>query len=172
MCQYVKLLALLLQNAVIANFEYWSEFILRIQRDEAQRSQALHDWFGESRIPSLFCLRLRGKWRIGEPQEWAMAVQQFQMKGITPMPAEAPLQASTLMLLLGIEILEVRVDENGGLTLVLSDGRLLIVEGLNEEWEESWFLELPVDDPDRERWSIICDSQGKISGRFPEPKSV
>jgi hypothetical protein len=172
MYQCIKLLTLLLQDAVIANFEYWSEFILRIQRDEARRPQALQDWFGESRIPSLFCLRLRGKWRIGNKQDWAASVQQFPMKGVTPVPAEAPLQASTLMMLLGIEISSVRVDENGELTLVLTDGRLLTVEGVNEEWEESWFLELPVDDPDRDRWSIICDSQGQISGRFPEPRNA
>jgi len=172
MCQYVKLLTLLLQDAVIANFEYWSEFVLRIQRDEARRPKALQDWFGQSRIPSLFCLRLRGNWRIGEQQEWALAVQQFPMKGVTPMSEEAPLQASSLMMMLGIEISAVRVGADSELTLLLADGRILTVEGINEEWGESWFLELPVDDPDRDQWSIVCDSQGHISGRFPEAHSV
>ena len=172
MCQYVRLLTLLLNEAMIANFEFWSEFVLRIQRDEARRSQALQDWFGESRIPSLFCLRLRAKWRIGDQRKWALAVQQFPMKGVTPIPEEAPLQASSLMMMLGIEISAVRVDENSALTLALADGRTLTVEGVNEEWGESWFLELPVDDPNRDQWSIICDSQGLISGRFPESRNV
>ncbi len=167
MCEYAKLLTLLLQDAVIANFEYWSEFILRIQRDEARRSQALRDWFGERRIPSLFCLRLRGNWRIGEKQQWAVSLQEFPMKGIAPIPTEAPLQASILMMLLDIEISTVRVDETGRLTLVLSDERLLTIDGVNDAREEGWFLELPVDDPDRDQWKIICDSQGQISGRFP-----
>ena len=83
------------------------------------------------------------------------------------MSEEAPLQASSLMMMLGIEISAVRVGADSELTLVLADGRILTVEGINEEWEESWFLELPVDDPDRDQWSIVCDSQGHISGRFP-----
>jgi hypothetical protein len=157
---------------VIVNFEYWSEFIVRIQREDARSPQVLQDWFGENRIPSLFCLRLRAKWRIGEQQEWARALQQFPIKGVAPIPEEAPLQASSLMMVLGIEISMVRVDQNSGLALILADGRKLVVEGINEEWEESWFLELPVDDPDRDQWSIICDSKGHISGRFPESRSV
>lgn len=170
MNEYVELLSLLIQDAAIANFDYWSEFILRIQRDDAQRSEELRNWFGENRIPSLFCLRLRAKWRIGEKQEWEKSVRDFPIKGIPPIPEEAPLQAGLLMMLLGCGIATIRLDESSGLTLVLSDGRLLTVAGINEDWEESWFLELPVDDPDRDEWSIICDCNGRIAGRFPHPK--
>lgn len=165
--QYVTLLTLLLKGAVIANFEYWSEFIIRIQRDEAKRSAKLNEWFGERRIPSLICLRLRGKWWIGEQVKWLSSVEQFPMKADPPMPVETALQASTLIMLLDNEILDVSVNEHGDLALVLSDGRVMTAEGANEEWEESWFLELPIDDPDRDQWSIICDSQGRITGRFP-----
>lgn len=59
------------------------------------------------------------------------------------------------------------VDENSNLTLVLSDGRVMRVQRINQEWEESWFLELPIDDIDRDQWSIVCDSEGHIAGRFP-----
>lgn len=169
MNRYIELLTLLLQDAVIANFEYWSEFIIRIQRDGAKKHPALEALFGELRIPPLFCLRLRGKWWIGEEQSWETSVQQFPIKGVSPMPLEAPLQASTLLMMLDNQISAVRVNEKSDLTLVLSDGRLLTVQGKGGEWEESWFLELPVDDPDRDKWSIVCDSQGSISGRFPRP---
>ncbi len=102
--QYTKLLMLLLQDAVLVNFEYWGEFIIRLQRDEAKRLPELREWFGERRIPPLFCLRLRGEWWVGQKEKWEMSVQQFPMKGAPPMPIEAPLQASTLVMLLDIEI--------------------------------------------------------------------
>ena len=170
--QYIKLMTLLIQEAVIANFEYWGEFIIRLQRDNAKRHPALRDWFGEGRIPPLFGLRLRGKWWIGEKEKWTLSVQQFPMKGVPPIPIEAPLQASTLMMMLDSEIFEVRVDEDSNLMLVLSNGQTIAIQGVNEEWEESWFLELPVDDPDRDQWSIVCDSQGHIYGRFPGPVAI
>jgi hypothetical protein len=152
---------------VIANFEYWGEFIIRLQRDEAKRHPALREWFGERRIPSLFCLRLRGRWWIGEQEKWALSVQQFPMKAAPPMPIETALQASTLIMMLDSGISRADVDENSNITIALSDGRVMTVQGKNEEREESWFLELPVDDPDRDQWSIVCDSQGLIAGRFP-----
>lgn len=138
--QYTKLLMLLLQDAVLVNFEYWGEFIIRLQRDEAKRLPELREWFGERRIPPLFCLRLRGEWWVGQKEKWEMSVQQFPMKGAPPMPIEAPLQASTLVMLLDIEISGSRVDQNGNLVLVLSDGQIITVRGTEEQWTESWFL--------------------------------
>ena len=166
--EYAKLLRSLVQDARIANFEYWSEFILRIQRDDAERCQELREWFGKNRIPSLFCLRLRSKWHIGEEQEWKRSVEMFPIKGISPIPEEAPLQASLLMMLLDCDISGVHIDQDGSLTLILSDGRSLKINGKNDDWEESWFFELPVDDPDREQWLVVCDSEGNIAGKFPQ----
>ena len=165
--EYARLLTLLLEGSVIANFEYWSEFIIRIQRDEAQKPAALREWFGERRIPSLFCLRLRAKWWIGELDKWMVSVQQFPIKAVPPLPKETAIQASTLIMLLGSEILKVDVDENSCITVVLSGGQVMTVQGTNGEWEESWFLELPVDDRDRDQWSIVCDSNGLIAGKYP-----
>jgi hypothetical protein len=167
--QYVTLLTLLLQNSVIANFEYWSEFILRIQRDEAARHPALTQMFGALRIPSLFCLRLRSAWRIGKQLEWDDAIQRFPLKGVPPVAVEAPMQAGLLMTKLNKGISAVRVSEDSELTLDLSDGSSIVVQGIGGGWDESWILELPVDDPDRDQWQIICESQGLIGGRFPTP---
>lgn len=172
MNQYVTLLMLLLENSIIANFEYWSEFIIRIQRDEATRHPTLQEMFGKQRIPSLFCLRLRSTWRFDDPQQWEAHLQHFPMRGVAPIAFEAPLQAAILMTTLGNTILQVKVNENGDLTMSLSGGRSMTVQGTGGQWEESWFLELPVDDPDRDRWSIICDSQGLIGGKFPTPRRV
>jgi len=170
--EYVKRLKLLLQNSVIANFEFWSEFVLRIQRDEATRHPALNEMFHNLRIPSLFCLRLRGIWRIGTQPGWDALVEAFPLKGIPPIAVEGPMQASILMTKLGKEIASLEVSEKGTLTLDLSDGSSLIVEGVGGGWDESWILELPVDDPDRDEWQIVCESQGVIGGRFPTSLQV
>jgi hypothetical protein len=170
--QYVTLLTFLLQNSVIANFEYWSEFILRIQRDEAARHPALTKMFGDLRIPSLFCLRLRSVWRIGKQLEWNEAIQQFPLKGVPPVAVEAPMQASLLITKLNTIISAVRVSEESELTLELSDGSSIVVQGIGGEWDESWILELPADDPDRDQWQIICESQGLIGGRVPKPLHI
>jgi hypothetical protein len=165
--RYVRLLTLLLQDAAIANFEYWAEFIIRLQRDNAEHHPALAEWFGERRVPPIFCLRLRAEWWIGEREKWMQAVHNFPMKAAPPMPVETALQASTLIMLLHSQVSRVVVRENSDLTLVLSDGRELTVRGSGGEWDECWFLELPVDDIDRDEWSIVCDSEGCIAGKYP-----
>jgi len=165
--RYLQLLTLLLQDAEIANFESWVEFIIRFQRDNTKRNPALQKWFGDRRIPPMFCLRLRGKWWIGDEETWALSVEQFPLKGVPPLAPEAPLQASSLMMILGTGISALRVDGGSNPTFVLSDGRVVRVKGTNKEWEESWFLELPIDDIDRDQWSIVCDSEGRIAGKFP-----
>ena len=80
---------------------------------------------------------------------------------------ETALQASTLIMLLHSQVSGVVVRENSDLTLVLSDGRELTVRGSGGEWDECWFLELPVDDIDRDEWSIVYDSEGCIAGKYP-----
>lgn len=165
--ELLRLLALLIEEAVIANFEYWGEFIIRLQRDDAKRLTSLREWFGGRRIPSIFCLRLRAEWWVGERAKWTQAVQQFPMKAAPPMPVETALQASTLVMMLDCEVTRVIVSENSDLMLILSDGRRVTVRSTSERWDESWFLELPVDDPDRDQWAIVCDSAGVISGKFP-----
>ncbi len=167
--QYIAILGLLLERSVVANFEFWSEFILRLQRDEAQKHPALQELFGSSRIPSLFCLRLRGAWRMGDEQRWESSVSEFAIKGQFPIPLEAPLQAALLVSKLGCSISAIKVSDNSDLILHLSDGCTLTIQGGGGRWEESWFLELPADDPDREQWSIICDAEGNIAGKIPLP---
>jgi hypothetical protein len=59
------------------------------------------------------------------------------------------------------------ISQTGGLDISLSNGDELHVQGAGGQWEESWFLELPVDEPDREKWSIISTSDGTIHIRSP-----
>jgi hypothetical protein len=171
MNEFVSVLTLLLKNSVIANFEYWSEFVLRIQRDDANRHHALQEMFGSMRVPSLFCIRLRGTWWIGQHSEWDRDVESFPLKGVSPVALEAPMQAAVLVTKLGKEISTVKVGENGDLTLDISDGSSMFVQGTGGGWNESWFLELPADDPDRDKWKIVCESQGIIGGTIPSSRN-
>lgn len=126
---------------------------------------------GSVRIPSLLCLRLRGIWWIGQHSEWDKAVQSFPLKGVSPIALEAPMQAGLLVTKLGKEILTVKVGENSDLTLDMSDGSSMLIQGTGGGWDESWLLELPVDDPDRDKWQIVCESQGIIGGTFPSSRN-
>lgn len=164
---YIALLTLLLQDSTIVTFEFWSEFILSVQRDDASRHAALQQMFVNTRVPSLLNLRLRNTWWMGDRQQWASSIEDFPIKGKAPIPTEGPLQAATLMTVLGCHISDVLVTNTSDLVLHLLDGRSLTVQGIGGEWEDSWFLELPVDDPDREKWSLVCDSAGLIGGRYP-----
>jgi hypothetical protein len=165
----IELLKLLLQDSVIATFEYWSEFIVRFQRDERTKHPALKQMFGEMRIPPLFCLRLRNSWWIGDRQRWETSVLAFPLKGAHPIPPEAPMQAGILLTMLyKTQVSTVITDENLDLRLDLSDGRSITIQSVGGQWPESWFLELPVDDPDRDKWAIVCDSgSGVIAGKCP-----
>jgi hypothetical protein len=171
MIRFVEIMDLLLRDSVIANFEYWSEFIIRVQRETTNPNLALTEIFGNSRVPPLFCLRLRNNWWIGPRKPWDLAVDAFELKGDHPIPREAPMQAGLLLKMLDrAKILAVGLDGDQNLRLDLSDGRYLTVQSVGGDWTESWFLELPVDDPDRDQWSIVCDSaEGAIYGKVPAP---
>jgi hypothetical protein len=80
-----------------------------------------------------------------------LAIQQFPLRGVSPVEVEAPMQASLLITKLGKVIGAVKVAENSELTLDLSDGSSIVVQGAGGKWDENWFLELPVDDPDRDK---------------------
>ena len=169
MNKYVVLLGLLLQNANVSTFEYWGEFVLRCERDVKNPAPALEEMFGKTRIPPAFNVRLRNTWWIGDRKQWERLVQTFPLQGLRPPRPETPLQAATLVnAMFRTRIVALRVNESSDLTLELSDGKSLTVQGIGGEDEESWFLELPVDDPDVREWSIVCESSsGTIGGKFP-----
>ena len=136
--QYIAILRLLLEQSVVANFEFWSEFILRLQRDEAQRDSALQELFGSSRIPSLFCLATEERLEDGSELAWESSISEFAIKGQSPIATEAPLQAALLMSKLGCSISAVKVNDNSDLVLNLSDGSSVTIQGIGGDWEESW----------------------------------
>jgi hypothetical protein len=171
MNKYVEVLRLLLQNADISTFEYWGELVLRYERDVKNTPPELREIFGNTRIPPAVNLRLRNIWWLGNPDEWNKSVRDFPVQGLRPDHPETPFQAATLVnMMFRTRIAAVEVNDSSDLKLDLSDGRTLTVRGIGGEEEESWFLELPVDDPHVRDWSIVYESvDGDVCGKFPEP---
>jgi hypothetical protein len=163
---YVHLMKSLLVGATASNFEYWSEFIIRMQREVQPTKDLLNIW-GNVRIPPMFCLRLRNKWWVGSRDEWRKIMARFPIKSPPGFPEETSLQASVLVATLEAKVLDICISQTGDLDISFSNGDELHVQGAGGQWDESWFLELPVDEPDREKWSIICTSDGTIHMRSP-----
>jgi len=161
-------LRLLLTGSEIVSFEYWSEFALRLQRDETLPDDAAATVFSGVRIPTLFGLRLHGPWWTGKRHEWKQQVEAFPVSPAAGLPAEATLQASTILHLMGPTITGVELQEPGDLTLHFSNGEVLHIAGTGTESEESWLLELAPDDPDQENWWIVCDNKGDLFGKWPD----
>lgn len=164
--EYVVLVKSLLVGATVANFEYWSEFIIRVQREVRPTKDLLNIW-GDVRIPPMFCLRLRNKWWVGSRDEWEKTLSKFPIKSPPGIPEETPLQASALVTMLEARILDICISQTGDMDISLSNGAELHVKGAGGQWDESWFLELPVDEPDREKWSVISMSDGTLHMRTP-----
>lgn len=167
MSKISKLVELLIADTEVITFEYSSEFVVGFQRQLTAKLVDLKNVLGITRLPPMFNLRLRNTWWVGEHSEWAALVEGFPIKGNLPIPAEAPLQASLLTCSLGSFVKSIIVHETGDLSVEMSNGMRIFISGTGGEWEESWFLELPVDDPDRDKWAIVCDSSGLISGHYP-----
>jgi len=91
----------------------------------------------------------------------------FPIKSPPGIPEETSVQASVLVAMLEAKIVDIFISQTGDLDVSLSNGDELHVQGAGGQWEESWFLELPIDEPDREKWSIICMSDGAIHVRSP-----
>ena len=166
----VRSLQLLFVGSTIANFEYWSEFVLRIQGNEGRQNgtSAREVWNGR-RVPPMFCLRLRNRWWMGDRELWDSTVNQFPIKPAAGIPEETALQASAIVRLLGSTIVGLIVSELGNLEITFSNGEELYVSGAGGIWDEGWIFELPADDPDRERWSVVCDSGGIVYAKWPLP---
>jgi hypothetical protein len=119
----------------------------------------------------MFSLRLRNNWWVGSHKEWQQLLAAFPVKPPAGLAEETALQASTIVALLESAIMDIYISPTGDLDISLSNGQVLHVQGAGGQWDESWFLELPADDPDRDKWSVICSSDGTIHVRTPETSS-
>ena len=64
-----RLLRVLFIGAEIETFEYWADFIVRLERNVSRDQQEIeHELIGG--VPSVLWLRLEADWWVGDRQRW------------------------------------------------------------------------------------------------------
>ena len=163
--QAARILGNLFTGAEIVTFEYWADFILRIQRDTTPKQ---HQW--DVRIPPIFCLRLEADWWVGERKQWDESQKVFPIRELRQFSTkDVPMRAAVIAQMLGSKISDVRVAFDGTLSILTTDNMSMTVPGVSQAFDYSWSVELPADDAQRNEWSLICETNGEVYGRVPVP---
>jgi hypothetical protein len=71
-----------------------------------------------------------------------------------------------LMIVGGREVTDVRV-AGGSLTIEVAGDEILLVPGTEDEFEESWIVDVPPDVPNAALWSVVCTDRGEVHCRYP-----
>lgn len=161
-----SVLQLILTTSRLVSFEFWSDFVLRLERPEKNPADA--EAFPATPIPQFFGLRLRGPWWVNHVQQWRQQLAAFPVDAAEGIPSDAPLQAAMLMHLIGAVIERVEIEEPGTLLLHCDNGDTIRISGTGTEEEESWMLESVAQDEEDEPWYILCDRSGDLFGKWPE----
>jgi hypothetical protein len=164
--QAAQILTNLFSRAEIVTFEYWADFIIRVQRNaDPKQSQT------SVRIPPIFCIRLESDWWVGDRKQWDEAKKQFPIRELRQYSTQGvPMRAAVIGQMLGSKITEVRVAVDGTLTILTTDNFTMTVPGVSRAVDYSWSVELPADDADRTEWSLVCEADGQLYGRLPRFK--
>jgi hypothetical protein len=155
-----RVLSMLLDNMVVAAFEYAAGFRIRLERELSEGSP-------NNLLPFHLTLDLRGNWWVGERAEWISLMNGLPLKARRGEP-DAPFMAFRLMLMVGATITEVTIATDSSLSLSTSDGEVLHVEGKEAVFEESWLIEAPPDIPGYDQWYVGCGSQGQLFAKWRE----
>ena len=159
-------LQLLLTGSRLVSFEFWNDFVLRIERADSTPSGT--EDFAARPIPQFFGLRLRGPWWVNNVQEWRQQLAAFPVQVAEGIPSDAALQAAMLMHLIGVTIEKTVLKEPGTLLLHCDNGDVIRIAGTGTEEEECWLLESAPQDDQDEPWYILCDRNGDLFGKWPE----
>jgi hypothetical protein len=164
--QAAGILKTLFIGAEIITFEFWADFILRIQRGAIPQQQQ-----PKVTIPPIFCLRLESDWWVGDRKQWDESQKLFPIRELRRISAnEVPKRSAVIGQMLGSTITDLRVAADGTLTIYTSDDATLTVPGVSQAHDYSWSVELPEDDIQRNEWSFVCEINGQLYGRLPASK--
>lgn len=148
---------LLLEGTEVSAFQYDSGFTLHFQRPLPDRTG----------LPIQVSLVLKARWWVGDRDEIPLEMN-VKDPALLKCGAERPYQAFKLMTFVGHTVKQADVDSSSNLRLLLSQGEVLTVQGVEPAWEFSWYLFVPSEIPGVDSWAVNCDSSGSLEGSWPQ----
>ncbi|MCP1674013.1 hypothetical protein J2T57_001112 [Natronocella acetinitrilica] len=147
-----------LVNMTLASFEFSAGFRVQFESRETD----------EIDRPKVMILEIKSMSHIGEIDEWNNLVESLP-KASRRTERHEPAFAYGLMLLVGVTVNAVRVEQDSTLIIETSDGESITIAGRDDVWEESWILAEPEDVAGVAAKFAACDSQGAISCSLDSP---
>ena len=117
-------------------------------------------------MPMVVWLTMRSQWWIGEREKWEALLKKAPIH-YAGCEADEPMLAYALMCLHGARIEDVALYDDSTLTLVTSLHANIHLSGKDDTFEESWSIDIPLDVPNHELWSVVCSDTGELFGRQP-----
>jgi hypothetical protein len=167
-----RLLRALFIGAEIATFEYWADFIVRLERNLPRDQQEIeHELIGG--VPSVLWLRLEADWWVGDRQRWEDAQASFPVQELRHLSSRnGPMKAAAIAQMLGAKITEIAVSSDGTLAIETSDKTTLSVTGVSDSPEHSWSIERRDDEFHLTDLVVICEPDGNLFGHLHESSAL
>jgi len=152
-----KIIRKLLNRAGLVALRFTGDVSLEFQRTPTGDDET---------VPVSTVLTLRSQWWIGDRGDREQALQGTLPFKAAPEVTRQALRISGIVSLFGggQEVLDAAVNDDGTLVISTLLGAL-IVSGREDDFEESWIIDIPTDVPYHDRWSVVCTSTGELFGR-------
>jgi hypothetical protein len=156
------LMRALLIGSEISTFEYWADFIIRLERDVSRDSR--QQLIGGA--PSALWLRLEAEWRVGDQKHWDAKQASFPIQELRHFTTRnAPMKAAVIAQMVGSTITNIKVSSDGILEIETSDDVTLSVRGVSNSHDYSWSIERRDDEFHVTEMVIHCEPDGRLFGR-------
>jgi len=161
-----QFLKTLLVGAELATFEYWADFIVRIERDIHREHSPTERQ--EIPTPSVVWLRLEADWWVGNREWWEAAKASFPIKQRRMHSTnDVPMKAAAIAQMIGSAITSVAVSSDGTLSVKTSDEVTFSVCGVSDAHEYSWSIERRDDEFHVSDLLLVCETDGSLFGQSP-----
>lgn len=165
-----RLLRALFIGAEIATFEYWADFIVRLERNVSRDQQEIELSGG---VPSVLWLRLEADWWIGDRKLWEDAQASFPVQELRHFSSRnAPMKAAAIAQMVGSAITDIAVSSDGTLAIETSDKTTLSVCGVSHSHEHSWSIERRDDEFRLTDLVVLCEPDGKLFGHLQKSSAI
>lgn len=140
-----------LVGTVFASITFAAGFTIRLERVLVSSGK-----------PSILMLNIRSVARVGDEAEWKRFIDSMPLEARRGEEDE-PALAYRFMLLLGAEINDIELHDDGSISIFTTDKEAVVVTGKEDVWEESWVVEESREIASDNPRSIVCRSDGHIT---------